>query len=131
VRDRETDTTDGLFASLRQRWATRREEFARFRAAVDGAQLCDELLADLDAAVHQVAEEALTLSEAAALSGYTADHLGRLLRQGKIPNVGRRHAPRIRRVDLPLKAALLPDHVGSHIVSGVRGRIARAVVHSE
>ena len=34
-------------------------------------------------------DEVLTLQRAAAESGYSADHLGRLVREGKIPNAGR------------------------------------------
>ena len=47
--------------------------------------------------------EELTLQEAAKESGYGADHLGRLVRDGKIQNAGRRNAPRILRSDLPVK----------------------------
>ncbi len=46
----------------------------------------------------------LTLTEAAATSGYSADHLGHLVREGKIPNAGRPGAPRIALRDLPRKA---------------------------
>ncbi len=35
---------------------------------------------------------------------YSADHLGRLVREGKLPNAGREGAPRIRLQDLPRKA---------------------------
>jgi hypothetical protein len=45
--------------------------------------------------------EVLTLVEAAGESGLSADHLGRLLRTGTIPNSGRKGAPRIGRSDLP------------------------------
>ncbi len=48
-------------------------------------------------------EEPLTLGEAAEASGYSADHLGRLVRDGKILNAGRQGAPLIRRADLPIK----------------------------
>ena len=46
----------------------------------------------------------LTLGEAAAESGYSADHLGRLVREGKIPNAGRPNAPRIARRELLTKS---------------------------
>ena len=47
--------------------------------------------------------EPLTLEEAAGDSGYSADHLGRLVREGKIPNAGRANAPRIARRELLTK----------------------------
>ena len=115
---------------LRTKWRARRDEFARFRVTVDGATLCDELLEDLDDAIRANDDELLTLGEAARLSGYSADHLGRLVREGKLANAGRPHAPRIRRATLPQKQHLRDDSI-SPIVPGVRGRIVRAVVHSK
>jgi hypothetical protein len=49
------------------------------------------------------------MEEAARESGYSAEHLGRLIRTGRIPNAGRRSAPRVRRGDLPAKPAHRPD----------------------
>jgi hypothetical protein len=88
---------------LRARWRTRREEFARFQAAVDGATLCDELLAELDVALLACDDEVLTLKHAAVISGYTVDHLARLIRHGKLANAGRKRAPLVHRRDIPLK----------------------------
>ena len=45
----------------------------------------------------------LTLAEAAQESGYSVDHLERLVREGKISNAGRRGKPMIRRSDLPIR----------------------------
>ena len=51
----------------------------------------------------------LNLTDAAVESGYSADYLGRLVRDGKIANVGRPNAPRIRRRDLPRKAPTVAE----------------------
>jgi len=59
----------------------------------------DQLEHSLRLAVDQV----LTLPQAAAESGYSADHLARLVREQPALNAGRKHAPRIRRRDLPRK----------------------------
>lgn len=83
------------------RWTTRRDELQKLRAAVDGAAICEEVLADLQALQRSGGETMLTLSEASAVSGYSIDHLARLLREGKLPNTGRKGAPRIRVTDLP------------------------------
>ena len=83
------------------KWRVRREEWGRVDAHVNGAVLCDEVLRDLVEIQNAQDDELLTLREAAAISGYTEDHLGRLIRDGTIPNTGRRGAPRIRRGDLP------------------------------
>jgi hypothetical protein len=53
-------------------------------------------------------EETLTLVEAAAACGYSQDHIGNLIRRGKLPNAGWKNAPRIRRSDLPSKAPTSP-----------------------
>ena len=48
-------------------------------------------------------ETTLTLTDAAKESGYSTDHLGRLVRDGKIPNAGRPGAPRVALRHLPRK----------------------------
>ena len=59
---------------------------------------------DLEATLVERDETTFSLVEAARESGYSADHLGRLVRDGKIPNAGRPGAPRIALKDLPRKA---------------------------
>ncbi len=85
------------------RWDRRRAVFQRFSALVDGAKLCAEVLADFRAVTNEHGDWTLSLTEAAARSGYSAPHLGRLLRAGKIPNAGRPGAPRMRVADLPTR----------------------------
>jgi hypothetical protein len=58
---------------------------------------------DLERAWREAADEALTLSEAAAESGYSASRLRHMVADGAIPNAGRKGAPRLRRADLPRK----------------------------
>ena len=65
---------------------------------------------ELEQALRVLSEDALTLVEAAALCGYSADHIGSLIRKGKIPNMGRRHAPRIRRRTSPHNHTDLARH---------------------
>ena len=120
-------------AAFRERWLTRRDELRRLHALVDGATLCEALLADLDATLRAEHSVALSLRDAAQLSGYSADHLGRLLRAGTLPNVGRPHAPKIRIADLPRKASApeaLADLTSARAVTKSRVQIARSVVTS-
>ena len=63
---------------------------------------------ELDQALRVLGAELLTLPQAAALCGYSADHLGSLVRKGKIPNLGCKGSPRIRRSDLPTKKTTAP-----------------------
>ncbi len=86
------------------RWRRRREEWTRLGVQVDGAKVAAEVLADLEALLAAARDVPLTLHEAAQESGYSGDHLGRLVRAGRIPNAGRPYAPRIRRRDLPRRA---------------------------
>lgn len=65
--------------------------------------------AELEEAAEEWAAQPLTLSEAATLSGYSEDHLGRLVRENKVPNAGRPGAPRIAREHLPIKAGVARD----------------------
>ncbi len=101
-------------------------------ATVNGAALLDEVLRDFQAATQAYGEDLLNLTEAAKESGYSADYLGSLLRQGRIANAGRPHAPRIRRRDLPRKACRLPPpEPPIRLIGATPGQIARAVVDSK
>ena len=103
----------------------------RIGAVVDPAKLLDEVLGDAEALFESEENDVLTLTEAARESGYSAGHLGRLIRAGVLPNAGRPNAPRIRRAHLPRKAAQLRRIDASLKLVGARPeQIARAVVTS-
>jgi hypothetical protein len=88
-------------ADLVPAWRERAEDLAPYAPAA--AVAFSEAAKELEEALAQSQAEELTLAEAAAESGYSADHLGQLLKDGVIPNAGRKHAPRILRRDLPRK----------------------------
>lgn len=107
-----------------------REQAASLRRY--GASQCADALtqaaAELNGALAEHDAQMLTLPQAAEASGYSTDHLGRLIREGKLHNAGREHAPRIRLADLPRKAtALRPPASGANLD---RAQIARSVVHA-
>lgn len=87
-----------------ERWRERQAEFARWGAQVEGAKLLGELLSDLEAVEHS--DTPVPLSVAAAQSGYSADHLSRLIRSGKLTDYGRKHAPRVKLSECPTKPRL-------------------------
>jgi hypothetical protein len=89
------------YRDLAERWQRRRDDLARLRALVDGATLCDEFLASLEDCEREVGNSTITLAEAARISGYSAEHLARLVRSGTIPNRGRKFSPRVSASDLP------------------------------
>lgn len=110
------------------RWLQRREDFRQFKASVDGESVCEMVIADLRVLAEDGAAELLTLEEAARRSGYTADHLGSLVRSGKIQNHGRKNAPRVRACDVPKKSNLTSAPSVSIVAPAERRRIARSVL---
>ena len=90
---------EGLAGSWRER-AQRLQDWG----SGEGPSRAWELAAtELEQALREQEGETLNLQEAASESGFSSDHLGELVRQGKLTNAGRRNAPRIRRADLPVK----------------------------
>jgi hypothetical protein len=86
------------------RWETRRIELAKLHAQVDGAALIEGFLGDLESLTGN--EPAVSLVEASRRSGYSADHLGKLIRSGRLQNHGRLHAPAVRLSECPKKTTL-------------------------
>lgn len=83
---------------------------------------------ELEEALTEADDATVNLTQAAELSGYSADHLGKLVREGKIPNAGRENAPRIRVGDVPKKAtAVVPLRVASADNQFSARRIAESV----
>lgn len=97
------------------------------------ASLLENFCNQIEEGLAQVALHPLTLAEAARESGYSTDQLSRLIREGKLVNVGRKGAPRVRRGDLPKKPGgltwLTPVSLQRHL-SRPLGQVARpAVAH--
>ena len=93
----------GSLLALAKAWRTRAETIRRYGGDTQAVAL-EACAAELEEALRQRDDTTLTLAEAARESGYSADHLGRLVREGKIPNAGRPGVPRIALRDLPRKA---------------------------
>ena len=95
---------DDLVA-LHGHWLQKAELFRQHghEATARAYELCST---ELEAALRAGEDQLLDLQEAACESGYSPDHLGRMVREGRIPNSGRRNAPRIRRRDLPKRPEL-------------------------
>lgn len=89
------------------RWRARRDELARLGAHVEGAKLCDEVLADFDAVTTAEDEAVLGLHDAAAISGYCADHLRKRVRRGRLRATKRGRRLYFRAGDLPRKPAVV------------------------
>ena len=91
-------TTTDLAAS----WSVEADSLERW-GDDRGAAILRRCASELNSAAREHEDEAMTITEAAAESGYSADHLRSLVASGEIPNAGRKGSPRIRRGDLPRK----------------------------
>ena len=89
-------------------WRTRAKTLRQYGGETSAVAL-EACAAELETALPQKDDTILTLTEAAEESCYSAAHLGRLVRKGKVPNAGRPGAPRIAREDLPHKAGALAE----------------------
>lgn len=87
------------------RWEARLIDWARLNVQVNGEALAREVLNDLRGMVDAYESASLTLTTAAAESGYSRRQLTRMIAEGKLANVGRHNAPRVLRKDLPRKPA--------------------------
>lgn len=117
--------------ALVKQWRAEAETLNR-RGADASASALSSCADDLERCLDEQELEPLTLAEASELSGYSRDHLGRLIAEGTIPNAGERYAPRIRRRDLPRK----PGHAAGPAPEAEealtsRVQMARSVVESE
>jgi len=92
---------------LAEKWRQEAEQNER-RGLKDLANFARSFADELEAYEEDWTNQLLTLDEAAAESGYHKDHLSLLISQGKIPNAGKKGAPRIRRRDLPRKPRSAP-----------------------
>ena len=91
-----------VLTDLPWEWRSKAELF-RDHEEVSLAIAYEKCASALEEALLQEGDAPLTLRQAAEESGYSADHLGRLLREGTIPNAGRPGAPQIARRYLPIK----------------------------
>jgi hypothetical protein len=92
------------FNRLAREWREQAEALQRW-GAVNQAKVLERCAQDLEERLSAAQEDVLTLQAASKESGYTAEHLGRLVREGSLPNAGRKHAPRIQRSSLPRRVA--------------------------
>lgn len=98
-RKTEPASVEGLPAD----WRRKAKSLRRYGGETPAVAI-ERCAEELEATLVERDETTLSLVEAARESGYSRDHLGRLVRDGKIPNAGRPNAPRIARRHLPRKA---------------------------
>jgi hypothetical protein len=118
-------------SALIERWR-READLLRRHGAVEAAATKEADARELEAFTEEYQLQTLSLAEAAAISGFSASHLGLLVNRGAIPNRGKPGGrPKIARKDLPKKAPRVqtplprrpdgtPDLVGAVIPSTER-----------
>ena len=114
---------------LPPRWTARATEM-RFLGQEPLAKLIEALLGEFETELAADATEPLTIAQAANESGYSEEHLRRLVREEQIPSAGRPNSPRIRRADVPIK----PGHNSGNAYPKLldsKEQIARCVANSE
>lgn len=87
--------------SLVATWRERATVIERYAPEV--ATALRDCAQELEQATRAEALDTVTVAEAAILSGYTPDAIGKMIARGDIPNYGNKRRPRIRRVDVPRK----------------------------
>lgn len=118
-------------AELPDQWRVLAKQQRRLGADAQ-ARILDFCADELTAAFLRAGDETLTLSRAAQESGYGADHLGRMVREGRIPNSGRKDKPLIRRRDLPQKGRKRKEEPCRSTPGGyVPERLFRDIIHSK
>ncbi len=88
-------------AALAARWREKDAPFLREHGDEQGAVISLLHAVQLEEALHEHESELLSIAEASEESGYSQSYLYHAVRDGTLPNAGRRGAPRIRRADLP------------------------------
>jgi len=90
-------------AELLAKWEDDASALERYSDA-RGAAVCRLHAAELGEAIRASQDELLTIAESARESGYSEDHIRHLIANDRVPNSGKKGAPRIRRANLPIKA---------------------------
>ena len=111
-------------------WEARRVEGQRLRAMVPLETIAAEVLEGLRRLQTTADDRRLTLDEAADESGYSADHLRRLARTGKLPHSKRGRRLSFRAADLPKRPVQIdsPD-IGSYDPAADARRVAGLRAH--
>ena len=97
-----TDVANAL-EQLEARWLDEASGYERDGVMVRGDRLLRRVAEEMRQAMRDFRLQPLTMRQAAQESGFTESRLRQLVAKKKIPNVGRKGAPRILRMDLPRK----------------------------
>ena len=88
---------------LRAKWSVRRAEWETLGVMVNGAKICEELIADFENVLTSHDEAVLNTNEAAAMTGYSRAQLLHLYKQGRLRGYKKGKNVFYRAGDLPRK----------------------------
>lgn len=111
-----------------EHWRARRDQYRQDGALVVGEKIAALVVADLEAVLAAEADTLVTLAQASAESGFSADYLGRLVRSGKLTNYGRKNAPRVAMSELAKKPGYLRPAASAATVGESKRRTALSVI---
>src|SRR2546430_13015392 len=69
---------------FRAKWTARRAEWEKLGVTVSGAKICEEFITDFENVLTSHDEAVLNTNQAAAMTGYSREHLLHLYKQGKL-----------------------------------------------
>lgn len=98
-----TGLLERSYSPLADRWRAEATVLRR-RGALSQADVLESCGAELQEYERERQLEALTLDQAVTESGYSYSALQKMVSDGRLPNVGTPHRPRIKRGYLPKKA---------------------------
>ena len=126
--------TSGCSASevngLVARWLMDAAGFRRVEALGQAAML-EKAASELRAVCRAEEGRLLTIAEASQATGYSADHLRRLVNQGKLDNLGGRGIIRVRARDLPRKPTLASTASITQLHCTSRQQVVRSYLKKE
>jgi hypothetical protein len=115
---------------FRAKWSARRVEWETLDVMVNGAKICEELIADFENVLTSHDEAVLNTNEAAAMTGYSRAQLLHLYKQGRLRGYKKGKNVFYRAGDLPRKprggqvAAILGAEPGDEDTRAAARRLA-------
>ncbi|HYW33009.1 MAG TPA: hypothetical protein VE869_16025 [Gemmatimonas sp.] len=82
-------------------WRDRADQIEPYAPTV--AKALRDCASELEASLRVDAAELVSPAEAAIYSNYSADRIGKMIREEKLKNYGTKRRPKVRRADLPRK----------------------------
>ena len=116
-----------VIATLTANWRER-AVLLRAHGATEAACTLQHNATELEAAMRELSDRLVTLTEASREGGYSTRQLARLIAQRKLVNRGQAHRPLLRLGEVPRRAGHLPPREPEPHIGLAPGQVARSVV---